>query len=623
MATAVEIAVPAGRNTSPTLEFLDAKQKGLALEVFQRINIDGRGKLYPDELVLVFESAGLPDELAMLQGVKGGITDEDWLDYLRRKKRRVGASKFKGFLQGVSNLVSQPGTRSQLEQLRAERKALSRAEQMKRNSVSVGQRLRRMRSAPLVQGPMTPTMEVVKGLKNKQSPWPTIATAEDRVVVDVYEEHSAQRARIEQEDEQEALDILDDEQSAPSGDANSAPASKNQLPTNTATPQHTEASGSGELATGVAAATVRQTFEEAGLPALRLYVMQPYPPEWTPAVRLPWNPPTSDPDCLEAVAYLQFCRQLVPSLRYEMSTCANEYVAPNGSLPSLLINREKVIVPHKQLVDAMKNLLIRSTASTEGAQYEGASHEDPVENTMTLNEALNNRVQEYQSEDPQHQERAIAALVEQSLRPLLLYLWWVDDSAASDSSVAYARGMPFVQRQILPRQRRQRVLNRLESTGQDDWGRVLQRAEQALRALTGFLDDRAFFFGDTPTAIDAKVLGHLIPLTQAPPGGASSPPLTKQSWPRLFRYVERCCQLLKDLESLEDSKELQPVECRLELEASAWVNRMATKEAEGSKPVKRVVETWFDSSKVLAPFLVAGVAFFGFMLLRRSRQSNN
>lgn len=614
------------RTASPSLEYLDPKQKSHALEAFQRINIDGRGKLYADELALVFEALERQQELQLFpHSASGGITDDMWLDYLRTKKRTVGAAEFKVFLQSVGDLVSTSGTRDGLEALRSARKAQKQAakhEQLKRDSAwtnSVAERVQRTRAAP---GGLShePTI-VVSGAK--PSPWKQ--QTENRVMLDVYEEHSAQRAKREEEDEQEAQEILDDDpkkhssQSSRSGEESRN--SENSVPLDHNTASHLDNS------TDSAPLSASEALQEPELPPLRLYVTQPHPPEWAPAVQFPWVTPTNDPDCIEAVVYLQFCKELVPSLEYDLKFCTNEYVAPNGSLPSLLIKHEQVIVPRAEIMESMKKLLIKRRTQT-GAMYEGAAESDPATDTLMLDEALTNRSesQNLTSQEIQHHERAVAALVEQSLRPLLLHLWWVGDKAAADSQAAYARGMPFVQRQLLPRYQRQRVLDRLQCNGEVDWRQVLQRAEQAFRALTGFLENSEFFFGSVPTAIDAKVLGHLLPLTQAPPTVSISPPITKESWPRLFQYVETCCALLHQIETTPALKQpdLQPVQQRSEPDVSPWITHMEATDKEQTDSTKYQNEnSWFDASKVLTPFVVAGAAFLGFMLLRRARNRFN
>lgn len=121
----------------------------------------------------------------------------------------------------MQELVSNAEVRKRLEKLRAARKADAQAaqqQQQRKNSAwtnPVAQRVQRSRSAPLRE----PTV-LVEGIKPKQSPW---ATAESRVMIDVYEEHAAQRARREQEDEQEASEILDDEQTSSPNPSNGYP----------------------------------------------------------------------------------------------------------------------------------------------------------------------------------------------------------------------------------------------------------------------------------------------------------------------------------------------------------------------------------------------------------------
>eukprot|EP00658_Telonema_sp_P-2_P042824 TRINITY_DN30801_c0_g1_i1.p1 TRINITY_DN30801_c0_g1~~TRINITY_DN30801_c0_g1_i1.p1 ORF type:complete len:248 (+),score=81.54 TRINITY_DN30801_c0_g1_i1:145-888(+) len=150
--------------------------------------------------------------------------------------------------------------------------------------------------------------------------------AEESVMMAAYEEHSAQQAKQEQEDEQRAFDILEELEEL-------------------------------EHAEGVQSEQEGSAFHDSTVPPLRLYVVQPFPPEWDTG-SLAWSPLSSDPDSLEAIVYLLFCRELVPSLEYDIKPLANQYVAPNGSLPALQIKRDKAVVPCLEVQETLRNLLL-------------------------------------------------------------------------------------------------------------------------------------------------------------------------------------------------------------------------------------------------------------------------
>lgn len=631
MASAV--TQPAGKDEAS----LDGKQKGRANEAFKLMDMDGRGKLYSEELEAVFSGASILEN-AVLGGAaeqaaaelrhhfpqNSGITEEDWEHYLRIQKSSLGPHQFKKFLEDIAKHAAKPDTRDKLKLLKSTRMARQQADrkaevaQARKWTDQTARRIRPDACEPSstglqlnsASGEQAADVELILHPSKKQPP----LTTEDRIVAEQYVKYSAQRAKREQEDEQDAMELLQT-RSSRGGSASGAGSqeqgeSANGQPTVGETPGRADNSraGPGLARLDIAGAECK----DAELPPLRLYLMQP--PECECPADFAWQPPTADIDCVEAVVYLQFCRRLVPSLSFDVSMCANEYVAPNRSLPSLLIKEEQILVPRQETMEAIKRLLVKPCVR-EGCtpQFEGATANEP--GRLLLNDALSDRAAELEPF-----ERAISALVEGSLRPLVLHLRWVDDGAAAQEQLAYARGLPFAQRLVLGRQHRARVLDQLTSLEARDTTQVLTKAERALQALTTMLSTTDFFYGSEPTAIDAKVFAHLLPLMRESPGSLSHPELTRSSWPQLFEYVQRCCKLLREVEdTFIDLEGLCPVERRSLPEQSQWVSDMVTASDAEARKTEVKFTGWFDYFKMMSPLIVAGSAFAGFVMLRRIR----
>jgi hypothetical protein len=115
MASAV--TQPAGKDEAS----LDGKQKGRANEAFKLMDMDGRGKLYSEELEAVFSGASILEN-AVLGGAaeqaaaelrhhfpqNSGITEEDWEHYLRIQKSSLGPHQFKKFLEVCAQAAVHP-----------------------------------------------------------------------------------------------------------------------------------------------------------------------------------------------------------------------------------------------------------------------------------------------------------------------------------------------------------------------------------------------------------------------------------------------------------------------------------------------------------------------------------
>uniref|UniRef100_A0A2P2I705 Metaxin-2 n=1 Tax=Hirondellea gigas TaxID=1518452 RepID=A0A2P2I705_9CRUS len=115
--------------------------------------------------------------------------------------------------------------------------------------------------------------------------------------------------------------------------------------------------------------------------------------------------------------------------------------------------------------------------------------------------------------------RAYMSLVNNVLGAAELYISWVhQETYDSVTYPRYGSVQPWPLNVILTRQRRRTVLRRLQLLGwkhktlQEVYGEV----DNCCRALSERLENQPFFFGNSPTELDAVVFGHLFTLLTTP-----------------------------------------------------------------------------------------------------------
>uniref|UniRef100_A0A183BV15 Failed axon connections fax protein/glutathione s-transferase-like protein n=1 Tax=Globodera pallida TaxID=36090 RepID=A0A183BV15_GLOPA len=170
------------------------------------------------------------------------------------------------------------------------------------------------------------------------------------------------------------------------------------------------------------------------------------------------------------------------------------------------------------------------------------------------------------------QLRAFNMLIEESLFRCLQcdrskdYGWLASDKG-------YAPLLPSVQKFLFQKLLIKQLQSRLKKTcvGQG-YGRHTQEeiddiAKKDLMAISTFLGEKPFFFGDNPTTLDATLFGHLVQFTDAPLKTDAIKPFIETSTPNLVAYVQRMkerywpdwAEILEHLalnpEDLEKSKE--------------------------------------------------------------------
>ncbi|PIK62175.1 putative metaxin-1 [Apostichopus japonicus] len=144
---------------------------------------------------------------------------------------------------------------------------------------------------------------------------------------------------------------------------------------------------------------------------------------------------------------------------------------------------------------------------------------------------------------------AYAALMEERLQPALLYLWWVDaKNHVEFSRPWYARAFHFPFNYFLPGRIHRAAEERLESTRggnhilpEELRSKVFKDAKDCLDLLSEKLNEQQFFFGDSPSSLDALVFSYLAPILRVPFPNNELKDHVKQS-ENLWMYCSRILQ---------------------------------------------------------------------------------
>ncbi|XP_026883608.2 metaxin-1b isoform X1 [Electrophorus electricus] len=194
--------------------------------------------------------------------------------------------------------------------------------------------------------------------------------------------------------------------------------------------------------------------------------------------------PSVDIDCLTVLAYAKFA-----GAPLKVHKLTNPWRSPTGILPTLQTRGEgSVSQPSKIIIHLRKQ---KYNADYDLSAKEGAD---------TL---------------------AFVSLLEEKLLPALIYTLWIDSKNYVDVTRRwYAENVPFPLNFVLPNRMHAQRLGRLQLVREDpalEPGEQLeqelyQEALECMTLLSQRLGSQKFFFGDSPSALDAYVFGHLAPL---------------------------------------------------------------------------------------------------------------
>jgi len=219
-----------------------------------------------------------------------------------------------------------------------------------------------------------------------------------------------------------------------------------------------------------------------------------------------WGISSVDPACLSMMTYSKFSGAPVTT-----KATNNPFWSPKGSLPVLRSNPSPLSHPQKQEpvveITDFRSCVQHLKACGYSADYNLSSRQ-------------------------QSEVMAFSQLIEERLRPALLQVFWLDTKNQLELSrpwFASKMGLPlslFYPNKMVGRAR-EVVRSHVDvGPGNEDCddaatsamieSAVYKRAEECLSVLARRLGDDLYFFGKSPSSLDALVYGHLAPLLKAP-----------------------------------------------------------------------------------------------------------
>ncbi|XP_069483505.1 metaxin-3 isoform X3 [Ambystoma mexicanum] len=196
-----------------------------------------------------------------------------------------------------------------------------------------------------------------------------------------------------------------------------------------------------------------------------------------------WGLPSVHPECLIVMAYARFACAPV-----KVDVVDHSWKSPDGVVPVLILESTSITQP-VQILNYLRKQ--KYNADYDLSAKEGAD---------TL---------------------AYIALLEEKLLPAMLHMFWVDaDNYSSMTRPWFASRIPFPLSLYLPGKMSREALNRILLTRgepplfsvRDVEGQIYKDAKECLNLLSYRLGTSQFFFGNTPTTLDAFVFGFLAPL---------------------------------------------------------------------------------------------------------------
>nr|XP_011415523.3 metaxin-1 [Crassostrea gigas] len=124
----------------------------------------------------------------------------------------------------------------------------------------------------------------------------------------------------------------------------------------------------------------------------------------------------------------------------------------------------------------------------------------------------------------QADNKAYICLLEEKLKPAFLHSWWLDANAYTETTrplFAKASGFPLSlyvtkKMQSSASDAVYTPLQKQDITEQEIDKLIYKDAKECINHLSNKLGDQDFFFGDSPTSLDAMVFGYIAPLIKGP-----------------------------------------------------------------------------------------------------------
>ncbi|KAF4088271.1 hypothetical protein AMELA_G00080530 [Ameiurus melas] len=197
-----------------------------------------------------------------------------------------------------------------------------------------------------------------------------------------------------------------------------------------------------------------------------------------------WGLPSVDTDSLIVLAYARFA-----GTPLKVHKISNPWRSPTGSLPALKTKEDgSFSQPSKIIVQLRKE---KYNADYDLSAKEGAD---------TL---------------------AFISLVEEKLMPALIYALWIDPKNYAEVTRRWhAENISFPLNFVLPSRIQSKQLERVQlmrgngtlEAGEEAEKELYSDALECMNLLSQRLGSNRFFFGDSPSSLDAYVFGHLAPI---------------------------------------------------------------------------------------------------------------
>ncbi|EGF81828.1 hypothetical protein BATDEDRAFT_23480 [Batrachochytrium dendrobatidis JAM81] len=187
--------------------------------------------------------------------------------------------------------------------------------------------------------------------------------------------------------------------------------------------------------------------------------------------------PTFDPFCLSIAAYLNLV-----GADWSIHECNTPGISPNGELPVLRAGVELVAGTYS----------IISTLQSKG---------------LDMNSQL--------SPKDKAESQAFISLIESRLYDALLYTWWIESENYKKSThPTLFENLSFFGRYSIPSQLKEKTKIRLQGYRMicidgEMVPEIYVVARESYRALSIKLGDKKYFYGDSPSTLDAIAYGHL------------------------------------------------------------------------------------------------------------------
>ncbi|XP_074539218.1 metaxin-1a isoform X1 [Halichoeres trimaculatus] len=228
-----------------------------------------------------------------------------------------------------------------------------------------------------------------------------------------------------------------------------------------------------------------------------------------------WGLPSVSTDCLVVLAYAQFA-----GAPLKLRKISNPWRSPSGTLPALRTNQKETLSRPSDIIIHLRKQ--KYNADYDLSAKEGADSlafislmEEKLKPALVMNFttvwSLNH--------DSQSEHRPVLML------PLFqIYAFWVEPKNYVDVTRRwYAEHMPFPLNFFLPGRMQGGQLEKLRLLRGDEGleaGEELEKelyrdAAECMNLLSQRLGSHKFFFGDSPSSLDAYVFGHLAPILKS------------------------------------------------------------------------------------------------------------